>query len=226
MARKSVMEALAAKTYKASPPNVAAASGSSVSPPQKNRRLEGNAQVPSPCIQVFEVQEVKGTENVNSSSVQALTVDLSEGTCSEDKPVDLFIPQPYIPQENRLFTVEDFAMSNGNVGFALATSITLPKDDKKLKAIRILELEVKSLQRVAEVKLVHALQMLTQRNADSKSLLSMLKSPSQCLSSLVKMIHQVKLTPWVHTIFALSKRIPVNLILGFTLLPPEDLHQL
>lgn len=50
-----------------------------------------------------------------------------------------------------LVTVEDFAIADSNVGFALATSMTLLKNGKKLKAIKTLELKVRSFQRATKV---------------------------------------------------------------------------
>lgn len=55
--------------------------------------------------------------------------------------VALFSPRPYIPQENRLVIVEDSALADNYVGFAMATCMTLPEDQKKLKTIKTVGLE-------------------------------------------------------------------------------------
>lgn len=63
-----------------------------------------------------------------------------------DKHVALLSPQPYIPQENMLVTIEDSALMDNHVGFALATSITPLEDQQKLKAIKTMDLESLSFQ--------------------------------------------------------------------------------
>lgn len=60
--------------------------------------------------------------------------------------VALFNPQLYIPQENRLVTIDDSASADNHFGFTLATIITPPEDRKKLKAIKTLDLESMSFQ--------------------------------------------------------------------------------
>lgn len=40
-----------------------------------------------------------------------------------------------------MVSVEDSTLVNSHVGFALATSITPPEDQKKLKAIKTMDLE-------------------------------------------------------------------------------------
>lgn len=61
-------------------------------------------------------------------------------------PIPLFSPQPYIPQDNRLVTIEDSTLADNHVAFVLATNITLPADQKKLKDIKTVVLESMSFQ--------------------------------------------------------------------------------
>lgn len=56
-----------------------------------------------------EVGEVEGAKNIGTtkSHVAAELRELGEFDQPTDRPVALFSPQPYIPQENRLITIED-----------------------------------------------------------------------------------------------------------------------
>lgn len=53
----------------------------------------------------------------------------------DDMYITLFTPQPYIPMENRLVAVEDTTLGDGGVTFALAHSLTLPRDRESLEGI-------------------------------------------------------------------------------------------
>lgn len=99
---------------------------------------------PSPIvIHYTEVNEVEGAENMGTikSFVIAEVNKVGEFNHPSDMPVALFSPQPYIPQENRLITVEDYALADSHVGFTLATNTTPLEVQKKLKAIKTLDLE-------------------------------------------------------------------------------------
>ena len=71
-----------------------------------------------------------------------------------DLPVPLFSPQPYIPMENKLVTVEDTALGDSGVVFALAHSVTLPRDRESLESIRTPELGIISFQCLIAVSLL------------------------------------------------------------------------
>lgn len=86
-----------------------------------------------------------------SSLLNVEMIDVSEYDPSSDRPITLFNHQLYISQENRLVTVEYSALENNHVTFALATSITLLEDQKKLKAIKTADLESISFQCITAV---------------------------------------------------------------------------
>lgn len=165
--RKSVLDALVTKENKA----VSSVFGSSsLAPPPKRKRLvrarslegEKDAEV---VVAAEEVQHYGNTfcqslladhpagenvddaENVgiNKSHVTDAGMNkIGEFNHPAHKFVALFNPQPYIPQENRLVTIEDSALADSHIGFVLATSITPPEDLKKLQAIKTAHLECQS----------------------------------------------------------------------------------
>ena len=116
----------------------------------------GTTLSPSPpVVHPTKVGEVEGAENISTtkSPVSAKINEVGGLDQSIDRHVAMFNPQPYIPQQNRLVTIENSALADSHVGFALATSITPLEDQKNLKAIKILDLESKSFQCLTVVSL-------------------------------------------------------------------------
>ncbi|KAM7519116.1 hypothetical protein LguiB_018078 [Lonicera macranthoides] len=114
--RRSVLDLMNSKIYKAGASIVAGASGILASPPLKRRRLvqigsssegtetpsaaksdqEGVVEVLLPLVNV-EAQESLGVEELIGSPTQLETVNIGDGDQPEDRPADLFTPPPYIP---------------------------------------------------------------------------------------------------------------------------------
>lgn len=126
----------------------ASASGSLASPRPKKRRLvlsrasvekektpeavfveDNEAAQISPSQTDIGTREILEVKNVVGSPILIDVVDLEEDNPSDDRHTDIFVPRPYISKEKMPVTVKDSAMANNQVGFALATSMTLHKDN-------------------------------------------------------------------------------------------------
>lgn len=180
--RKLVLDAFMAKENKAAS---STSRSSALDPPPKRRRIvrvgsssEGEKDVgsavvagnveevphdrailspPPPVNLPTGVNDVDGAENIGTNRSPVVDSEInkiSEFDQPADRPVALFSPQPYIPQENKLVTIEYFALADSHDGFILATSI-IPHQ-KKLKAIKTLDLESLSFQCLIAVSFFHS----------------------------------------------------------------------
>lgn len=111
---------------------------------------------PNPPPTIPHVVAEKATDQAghHNSSPPAVIHEVGGFSVAADLHVPLFSPKPYIPMENKLVTIKDTAVRDVGVDFALAHSLTLPRDRKNLEGIKTPELGIISFQCLITVNIL------------------------------------------------------------------------
>lgn len=97
--------------------------------------METSSDYIAPVTSPQMVINVVAKENVAKDSMLSPTINEVGGSSQAvEEVIASFMPQPFIPSENRVVFVEDSTLEEKGVAFGLATNITLPWDRAALEA--------------------------------------------------------------------------------------------